>query len=191
MTSDDSRQAPPHMPPPHHTAQAYYSKQTYKQEGQSRATARWPVLLSPTAGWRPVALFLAEQAAARAVNGTSPPSSFTTISSPGHAQYVSETPLVSGQAGPEGGRGGGMAPPCNLSYPLEEATSGGRARPRKRRRVRCCSLVAWNASLAALSACACVPPPIPPPSSFFVSLRPSLPAVLLSSNYDRPSFQLA
>jgi len=137
-----------------------------------------------------VALFLAEQAAARAVSGTSPTSSFTTISSPGHAQYVSETPVVSGHAGPEGGRGGGMAAPCNLSYPLVEATSGGRARPGKRRRVRCCSLFAWNASLAALSACACVPPPIPPPSSFFVSLRPSFPAVLLSSNYNRPSFQL-
>jgi len=64
---------------------------------------------------------------------------------------------VSGQAEPEGGRGGGMAPPCSPSYPLEEATSQGGAQPGKRRRVRCCSFLCVECfSCRCVCACVCI-----------------------------------
>lgn len=98
-----------------------------------------------------VARFLASQAAAKAAH-----SSFTAISSPRHAHNVSATPVLSAQAEPEGGHGGGMAS-CTRSpsYPVEEATSGGGAQPRKRPRVRCCFIFSLK-GLVPLSVCMCV-----------------------------------
>jgi len=62
------------MPPPHHTAQVY-SEHPYKQEGQSKGNGA--MACTPVAdGWleTEVALFLAEQAAAR----TAPPPQYGT-----------------------------------------------------------------------------------------------------------------
>ena len=134
-----------------------------------------------------VALFLAAQAAARAAPtpqyGTSPRLSFAAISSPGNAQHVSVTLVVSAQARPEVGRGYGMAPPCTLcpSCPLEEATSGGKAQLGKRWRVSSLSVFCVKCFSCH---CVCVSLSFSdlPPFILFVSLRPSLPAVLISSS---------
>jgi len=134
-----------------------------------------------------VALFLAAQAAARAAPtpqyGTSPRLSFAAISSPGNAPHVSRTLVVSAQARPEVEGTAWLlrvhsAPPApwRRRLPVERPSwvnDGG-------------LVVGLYFALNAFPATVCVSLSFSfsdlPPFILFVSLRPSLPAVLISSS---------